>query len=248
MSARYLVRFDDICPTMNRRSWNSVETVLLEAGVKPILSVVPDNRDPKLLIDPPDPEFWQRARIWQALGWTIGLHGLTHEYATADAGLVGINKRSEFAGRPFDDQLKRIREGLAIFAGHGLRADAWVAPAHSFDAATVAALSQCGLRVISDGLFVNPHVDDLGMTWIPQQMWRFRSLPTGVWTVCLHHNRWTETDVTRFRRDLRNYRTRFTDVPAELRRCRDRRSLLDAAAARLLRGTLLAGRMLHGIG
>ena len=51
MSAKYLVRFDDICPTMNWSVWEAVEEVLVEADIKPILAVIPDNQDDHLKID-----------------------------------------------------------------------------------------------------------------------------------------------------------------------------------------------------
>ena len=46
--ATYLVRFDDICPTMNWEAWEQVENVLVSEGIRPILAVVPDNRDENL--------------------------------------------------------------------------------------------------------------------------------------------------------------------------------------------------------
>ena len=48
MSAKYLIRFDDICPTMKWSTWEKVEDILLRSNVKPILAVVPDNQDPSL--------------------------------------------------------------------------------------------------------------------------------------------------------------------------------------------------------
>ena len=54
--ARYLIRFDDICPMMNWRIWAEIEAILLEKKVKPILDVVPDNQDPHLIMDHPVPD------------------------------------------------------------------------------------------------------------------------------------------------------------------------------------------------
>lgn len=64
-AARYLVRFDDICPAMNWDMWGKIETVLRENGVKPILAVVPDNKDPLLDVGAPVSDFWERVRGWQ---------------------------------------------------------------------------------------------------------------------------------------------------------------------------------------
>ena len=100
MSAQYLVRFDDVCPTMNWTIWNALEKILIEANVKPILAVIPDNQDPHLMAGRREERFWDRAREWQARGWTIGLHGYQHLFVTQDGGIVGTHPRSEFAGLP----------------------------------------------------------------------------------------------------------------------------------------------------
>src|SRR5437762_14036332 len=97
MRAQYLIRFDDCCPTMNWPVWVEVERALLEFDVKPIMSVVPDNRDRELEVNEPNRDFWSEVRGWQQRGWTIGLHGYQHRYVTRDAGVVGIHKYSEFS-------------------------------------------------------------------------------------------------------------------------------------------------------
>ena len=48
---KYLLRFDDLCPTMNWKIWSEIEAVLLERRLKPVLAVVPDNQDPGLQVD-----------------------------------------------------------------------------------------------------------------------------------------------------------------------------------------------------
>jgi hypothetical protein len=68
LQARYLVRLDDACPTSNRKMWREAESILDANDVRPIVAVIPDNRDAKMLIDEPDPDFWERTRGWQARG------------------------------------------------------------------------------------------------------------------------------------------------------------------------------------
>jgi peptidoglycan/xylan/chitin deacetylase (PgdA/CDA1 family) len=211
MAATYLLRFDDFCPTMNWTIWREVEAALIDSGVRPMLAVVPDNQDPELKIEPARDTFWEEVRSWQSRGWTIGLHGFQHRYVTTSAGIIGRNRYSEFAGLPYPAQLEKVRSGLAIFARQGVRPDVWVAPAHSFDSDTLCALNRCGLRAVSDGYFMLPHTDDNGMFWVPQQIGRFRQLPIGVWTVCLHHNTWSMDDVHRFRGELKLFRDRMAD-------------------------------------
>ncbi|HKM66373.1 MAG TPA: DUF2334 domain-containing protein [Candidatus Acidoferrum sp.] len=223
MKSQYLLRFDDLCPTMNWGVWEEVEHALLEFRIKPILAVVPDNRDPKLNVGPARDGFWDTVRRWQSRGWTIGLHGYQHIYVINNAGLARINRRSEFSGLPYSAQLSKLRAAIAIFRNEGVQPEVWVAPAHSFDLLTVKALEEVGIRCISDGFYLHPHRDRSGMFWIPQQLWRFRRMPMGVWTVCQHINHWSSGDVTRFRGNLRRFAESFTDYASVLATYQNRR-------------------------
>ncbi|WP_257307410.1 DUF2334 domain-containing protein [Geothrix campi] len=214
--SRYLIRFDDICPTMNWSMWEAIEAHLVQFQVKPILAVVPDNRDPKLMVDPPRQDFWDRVRQWQATGYTIALHGYQHLYVNKNAGMLGVTPQSEFAGLPRAEQEAKLRKALAIFAEQGVRVDAWVAPSHSFDRTTVGLLAELGVGVISDGLWPRPFTEANGITWLPQQLWSFHPKPEGVWTVCNHHNAWSAQRLDQFAKDLQIYASRITDVPAVL--------------------------------
>lgn len=187
---RYLLRLDDICATMDWGAWDPFEKAMDDAGIRPLAAVIPDNRDPEFRVGPANPAFWERVRGWQAKGWGIGVHGYRHEQATLDGGLMAINPRSEFAGLPAAEQSAKLESALAVFEHERVKPDAWVAPWHSFDAATKAALAEQGVRVISDGFSVHPYRDDDGMLWIPSQLWRFRRMPFGVWTVCWHYRDW----------------------------------------------------------
>ncbi len=54
--AQYLLRFDDLCPTMAASRWAPFERLIGEFGIQPILAVVPENQDPELAIDEPAAE------------------------------------------------------------------------------------------------------------------------------------------------------------------------------------------------
>jgi predicted deacetylase len=204
MSANYIVRFDDFCPGMNWEVWERIESILNQHGIKPIIAVVPDNQDPKLNVSPPREDFWEKVRAWQAAGWTIAIHGYQHVYSTPHAGLTKINKYSEFAGLSYEEQRSKLEKGLAILAANHVRADAWIAPAHAFDENTVKALLDLNVNTISDGYYWRP-VRRLGALWIPQQIWRFRSMRFGLWTVCLHHNKYTEKEINNLALDIEKY-------------------------------------------
>jgi len=210
-AARYLLRFDDICPSMNWETWDAIEKSLEEFHVQPILSVIPDNRDPGLIHSSANPRFWERVRAWQKKGWTIGLHGYRHLYQNSRAGILGLNSHSEFAGMTEEKQQRKISGGLAIMKREGVSPDLWVAPGHSFDLNTLRALKNQGIGVISDGFDLRPFGAH-GLTWIPQQLWRIRRLPFGLWTVCFHHSHWRDEDFRAFQDGLRNLDGRLTGV------------------------------------
>jgi hypothetical protein len=196
---------------MNWEVWAAIEKILVEFDIKPILAVVPDNQDAHLQVAPAHPQFWQEVRRWQNQEWTIGLHGYQHRYVTADAGIIGLNDYSEFAGLPPEEQEAKLQSGLEIFRREGVKAEVWIAPAHSFDAGTIGALKKSGLGFINDGFFIFPRLDAHGIFWVPQQLWGFRPVPFGVWTVCFHHNGWTQHDITIFRHDIQQYKNLITN-------------------------------------
>jgi predicted deacetylase len=213
VSAKFLLRFDDICPTINWVVWQKLEEVMTSEGVCPILSVIPDNQDPNLHEDSPNEAFWERVRRWQARGWTIGLHGYQHRYVTKDPGIVGLKHYSEFAGVPIAEQRTKLQQGTEIFKREGIRADVWVAPAHSFDRNTIQVLTELGIRTISDGLALYPHRDSQNIMWVPQQLWRFREVPFGVWTICIHSKDDLYLDAEHFRRCIQQYKSAMTSLP-----------------------------------
>lgn len=203
MSGQFLLRFDDICSTMNWSIWAEIEALLLQYSIRPILAVVPDNQDPKLMASPAVSDFWDRVRVWQAYGWAIALHGYQHVYVNGNRGLIGVTPQSEFAGLPRTVQKEKLLRGLDIFAREEVRADCWVAPSHSFDWTTVELLANLGVRVISDGLWRWPHTDSLDITWVPQQLWnRIRPISSGIWTVCYHHSGWSLHELEQFRHQI----------------------------------------------
>ncbi len=222
MPARYLVRIDDVCPTMNWSVWEPVEEILTGSGVRPLLAVVPDNRDPDLDINPPAPGFWDRVRKWQGRGWGIGLHGYQHLFTTDDAGLIGRNRYSEFAGLPRADQLAKLKAGSDIFRRNGIKPDAWIAPAHSFDATTLELLPEIGIDCVSDGYALAPFTQQ-NVIWVPVQIGRFYRLPFGDWTVCLHINSWGQEEIAAFAGDIAAFRSRIVSLDEMRATARNRR-------------------------
>jgi predicted deacetylase len=213
--AQYLLRFDDLCPTVAAERWARFESLIAEFALQPILAVVPDNRDPELEISPPDPEFWNRMRDLEAAGAAIALHGYRHLCQSRGRGLVDLHRTSEFAGVPVETQRAWIAEGLGILRGHGLNPRLWVAPRHGFDAKTLRALLGEGITIVSDGFARRPFLR-YGIAWIPQQLWAPVEKTRGLWTICIHPNTAGDAEFAALRGFLSEHAAEFTSVDRAL--------------------------------
>ena len=185
--ASYLLRFDDLCPTISKEPFERFMTIVNRHGVRPILAVVPENRDPELDIAAPDPNFWSRMRALERAGATIAMHGYRHRCVSPGRSLLGLHAYSEFAGIPEETQRSWIRTGLEVLRRNGLSPRLFVAPRHGFDSATLSALAEEGLGFLSDG-FASRHFKRNEVIWIPQQLWEPVKKSHGLWTICLHTN------------------------------------------------------------
>ena len=224
---------------MNWPVWEQIESILVDHQLSPLLAVIPDNQDKKLVLGPAHVNFWEEVRKWQARSWAIGLHGHQHTYVTEDGGIVGIQRRSEFAGLPAAEQDAKLWRAVEILRHQGIEPKLWIAPGHSFDWNTVEAVKKVGISVISDGFALAPHGDSRGIFWIPQQLWKFRWRPFGVWTVCCHHNWWTEEQIGQFRRSVEKYREAITDFSSVTSAYRQRKhGFLDSLYATAHSGVL----------
>ncbi len=214
-AAQYVLRIDDLCPTVAAGRWAQWRALLAEFALRPILAVVPDNRDPELQASPPDADFWAQMRALEAAGSAIALHGYRHLCASRGRSLVALHRNSEFAGVAEQTQRAWIAEGLAILRGHGLHPKLWVAPRHGFDAATLRALREEGIVLVSDGFARRPFLRD-GVTWIPQQIWGPVEKESGLWTLCVHPATATDGEMEALRRFLGRHAGEFVSVEGAL--------------------------------
>lgn len=212
MFAKYIVRFDDACPTMDTKKWDFIEDLCDRYDIKPIVAVIPNNKDKQLIIEKPDNLFWQKVKKWQEKGWCIALHGYDHIYVSDTFGLVPINDRSEFAGVEYEIQVDKIKKGIEIFKGYGIDCNTWVAPAHSFDKNTLKALKkETDIEIISDGIAFSPFYD-LNFYWVPQQVWHFRKMFFGTWTGCFHPNNMSEKEFENLDLFIQRNNKSFVDI------------------------------------
>lgn len=186
-----LVRFDDICPTMNFDEFKRATDVLDKYEVKPLIGVIPDCKDPDLDIQPKRDDFWTFVKSLQQKGYTIAMHGVTHVFDSPHHGLVNMRMMSEFAGLPLDKQVEKIKRGREILHQHGIDTDIFFAPGHSYDDNTLRALKICGFKYMSDGKSLKPY-KRRGIICLPCRasgMPRFRGLSSTL-TAVFHAHEW----------------------------------------------------------
>ena len=207
--AQYLLRFDDLCPTISPARWEQCRKLVEEFGIHPILAVVPDNKDRDLFHAPPDPSFWICLKEMESAGAAIAVHGYKHVCQSRASSLLNLHRRTEFAGVDFNLQREWIRAGFEILRENGLHPRLWVAPRHGFDRNTLRALRDLGVEYLSDGFARVPHCR-LGVTWIPQQLWSPVAKNAGLWTICIHPCTASTSEWQRLRSFLKTHALQFT--------------------------------------
>jgi len=196
---------------MLRERWERFSSMIEEFGVKPIVAVIPENRDSELELSPPDTEFWSRMCSLEAAGAMIGLHGYRHVCLSEGRSLVPLHRHSEFAAVAEETQRGWVQAGLAILRGHGLNPRIWIAPRHGFDRSTLRVLREEGISLVSDG-FSRVPFRRYGLTWIPQQLWAPVYKSSGLWTICVHSNTATDALLKELRMFLSEHAGQFTPV------------------------------------
>lgn len=168
MSVKIAVRIDDITPDMDWDSFYKFKQLLDEYGVKPLLGVVPDNRDENLRQGTKRDDFWDYLRSLQTEGWSIALHGLKHIYTTKQGGAFPLNHFSEYAGVSYDEQKEMLIQGMHILEKHGIATTVFMAPGHSYDRNTLTILRELGFCYVTDGFGSYPYRDKKsGLIFLP---------------------------------------------------------------------------------
>lgn len=186
---QYLIRLDDASDYRDLEKWDRIERLLDEFAIKPIFGIIPKNEDLEMVNNyQKDSDFWRVVDKWIRKGWIPAMHGYEHKYVTKDGGINPVNRRSEFAGLPYEVQAEKIHAGYAILKKHGIQPEIFFAPSHTFDVNTLKALyKETPIRVISDTVASDVYYRK-PFYFIPQQSGRVRNLPFRTVTFCYHPN------------------------------------------------------------
>lgn len=212
MKKKYLIRLDDACPTMDVNKWERIEGILDIYGLRPLVGVIPSNKDPKQQIDEFDQNFWSKVKRWEQKGWSIAMHGYDHCFIS-DEGLSGLNplwERSEFSGVSLKAQKEKIQKGIAEFRQRGFDPKYFFAPAHTYDKNTLTALlEESNIRIISDTIATQPYQQG-DFVFIPQIGGHCTEIKLpGFWTFCLHPSIMSEIDFLETERFLQIHKSKM---------------------------------------
>ena len=196
---KILIRFDDIAENMNWHLMSKCENLFDELNIKPVMGVIPNNKDKDLLIYPRKENFWDIVKNWQSKGWEIAMHGCNHVYDkdTNKKDFFEYGGRSEFFGHSLEEQTDKIKKGLKIFKENSIKIRTFFSPNHTYDENTFKALKSSGINEVIDGYGLKPYVED-DIKFIPQLFYKPFFLPFGLQTTQVHLNYWTEKEFVKF--------------------------------------------------
>lgn len=204
------VRMDDITPDMDWERFLAFKEILDAHGIKPLIGVVPDNRDENLHRAKEAGDFWEYIKELQENGWSIALHGWQHIYTTKKGGLFPLNRFSEFAGVSYEKQKEMLQNGTEILKQHGIHTDMFMAPAHSYDKNTLRALIELGYTCMTDGFGKTPYVRE-GLTFYPISFMMGQSLKKrkGYTTMVVHANEISAEGMARYQKMFEEHKDKF---------------------------------------
>ena len=195
-----LIRLDDIAENMNWDLMEKSELLFDEFKIKPVLGVIPVNKDEELLSYPRKNNFWDRVRKWRDKGWEISMHGFTHVYdkISKKEDYFNYGGGSEFCGHYLEVKFSRIKNGLNKFNDENIKIKSFFAPNHTFDKNTLLALKRCGINEVIDGYGLMPYEENK-INFIPQLFYKIIKLPFGIQSLQIHLNYLNQKDFDNFK-------------------------------------------------
>lgn len=196
---KFIIRLDDACPTMNEENWMKIEKLLNKYNIKPIVGVIPDNKDEAFNYQKIE-AFWEKyPKKWQENGWIIAQHGCYHKYDYIN------NIRTEFYGKSFKEQEKLISDGLKKLNSHKIYPKCFFAPNHTFDDTTIDVCTKLKcFEFISDGYAFYPY-SYKGMLFFPSVFDTPHKISSsGIFTFVYHPNTITDNKLEKLENFIKN--------------------------------------------
>ncbi len=208
-----LIRMDDITECMNWEDMDKCEKLFDKYQIKPLLGVIPMNRDPELLKFPKNVNFWQRVTDWSNKGWEITMHGCNHLYTQKSdkKDIFNYGGNSEFYGLDYFSQLEKIKSGLSQFKDKNINIRSFFAPNHIYDENTLKALKENDIKIIIDGYGLFPFYKR-DLLFIPQLFYKEIFLPFGIQSTQLHINYWSNKDFEKFENFIKRHHKKIVNL------------------------------------
>ena len=194
-----LIRMDDISENMNWALMDKCEKLFDKFKIKPLLGIIPINKDPELLKFPKNDRFWERVENWKNKGWEITMHGCHHLYTQKSDknDIFNYGGNSEFYGLDYSMQLNKIKAGLEEFKKREIKVRSFFAPNHIYDSNTLKALKDSDIKIIIDGYGLFPYYKN-EILFIPQLFYKEIFLPFGIQSTQMHINEWNDEAYNNF--------------------------------------------------
>jgi predicted deacetylase len=217
-----LIRLDDIAENMNWDFMNKLELLFDKYKIKPVLGVIPKNKDGELLSYPKMENFWEKVRSWKNKNWEIAMHGYTHVYdkTSSNEDYFQYGGGSEFFGHSLEVQTIKIRDGLKKFNDEKIKIRTFFAPNHTYDENTFLALKECGINEIIDGYGLMPYEEN-NIKFIPQLFYKIFLLPFGIQSTQIHLNYWKQKEFDDFQRFIEKNHNKIITYEQAIKKIND---------------------------
>tara|TARA_B100001989_G_C24538019_1_gene465653 strand:- start:108 stop:908 length:801 start_codon:yes stop_codon:yes gene_type:complete len=195
-----LIRIDDVCENMDWEKMRHLESLFKKYSIKPVIGVIPNNKDDFFFNYPRNENFWEQIRKWDKMGWEVAMHGYTHIYdrlCKKKADYFNYGGGSEFFNHPIKVQIERIRKGLEKFKKENIKIRTFFAPNQTYDENTFVALKECGINEVIDGYGLMPYEEN-NIKFIPQLFEKVLIFPFGIQSTKLHLQMWKKNDYDNF--------------------------------------------------
>ena len=208
-----LIRMDDITEHMNWEFMDRCELLFEQFNIKPLLGIIPENKDPEFLKYPKNYDFWNRVDTWKKKGWEISMHGYEHLYSqqTKKKDIFNYGGGSEFYGLDYQKQLTKIKSGIEKFAKKNITVRSFFAPNHTYDLNTLRALKECKIKIVIDGYGLFPYYK-FDILFIPQLFYKEIILPFGIQSTQMHINYWDEKYLQNFQDFIHKNHQKVVDI------------------------------------
>ena len=210
---KLLIRVDDVAENMNWKYMDKCEELFDQLKIKPLLGVIPLNKDPDLKKFERKDNFWEKVRGWQKKGWEITMHGCNHLYTQKSdkKDIFNYGGNSEFYGLEYSKQLEKITLGLNEFKKKDINVRSFFAPNHIYDEDTLKALKNSKIEIVIDGYGLFPFTKK-NILFIPQLFYKEIFLPFGIQSTQIHLNNWDDNYFINFKNFLIKHKNEITNL------------------------------------